>query len=120
MLKLLTFVVTAAPARVLQIIPRCRWGLRHQRIPPADEPRPQLPSSRRSCLQANPCALLLRFGCWSGGQIGVVGIDNTLPLPVRLLLPDLDEFAGITDWRSAFRILDREQVGSVKISELTG
>jgi hypothetical protein len=26
-------------------------------------------------------ALLLRFVCWNGGQIGVVGINDTLPLP---------------------------------------
>src|ERR1017187_5932009 len=67
-----------------------------------------------------PRALLLRLGCWSGGQIGVVGIEDKLSLPVRLLLPDLDQFAGITDRRSAFRVLDRERVGSVKVSEFTG
>ena len=46
----------------------------------------------------------LRFGRWRGGEVGVVGIDNTLPLPIRLLLPDLDEFAGILNRRSSFRI----------------
>src|SRR5438128_1274761 len=44
-----------------------------------------------------PRALLFRLGWWSGGQIGVVGIHDTLPLPVCLLLPDLDQFAGIAE-----------------------
>ena len=78
------------------------------RSQPAHAPVPNVRVADDPAFRQIPRALLLRFGCWSGGQIGVVGIDNTLPLPVRLLPPDLDEFAGITDRRSAFRILDRE------------
>ena len=57
---------------------------------------------------------------WSGGQIGVVDIDNTLPVAGRLLLPDLDELTGVANRRSTFRVLDRDRVGSVKIADIAG
>jgi hypothetical protein len=68
----------------------------------------------------NASRVLLRFRCWCDGQIGVVGIDNASPLAVRLLLSDLDEFVVSRTGGPPFRILDRERVGSVKMSEFGG
>src|SRR5579872_1354010 len=83
-------------------------------ISPTTEPNP----SGASATSENSQTLLLRSGRRSGRQVGIVGIHDTLPLPVRLLLPDLDQLAGIAHGSAALRIPNLQRVGPVKISQL--
>ena len=64
--------------------------------------------------------LLFRFGSSREGQVRIVGVNNTLPLPIRLLFPDLHQLAGVVDGRTALRVLDGKFVCSVEIRKFSG